>query len=153
MVDRVDDATAEWAPVPARFEAGSPNLAGAVGFAAALDWLSAIGMGKVNSHISALTPKAVDALDSIPGVKLLPGAGVERSAIISFVLEGVHPHDIAQVAGEHGVALRAGHHCCQPLLRHLGLTATARVSIGIYNDDADIVALVDAIQEAKRLFS
>jgi cysteine desulfurase/selenocysteine lyase len=89
----------------------------------------------------------------VPGLQLLPGAGAERSAIVSFVLEGIHPHDIAQVAGERGVALRAGHHCCQPLLHHLGLTATARASLGIYNDDADIAALVDAIQEAKRLFS
>ncbi|MGB5278272.1 MAG: SufS family cysteine desulfurase [Gammaproteobacteria bacterium] len=153
MVDRVDDATAQWAPVPARFEAGSPNLLGAVGFAAAVDWLSAIGMDKVNTRVSALTRKAVDVLASVPGLQLLPGAGAERSAIVSFVLEGIHPHDIAQVAGERGVALRAGHHCCQPLLHHLGLTATARASLGIYNDDADIAALVDAIQEAKRLFS
>lgn len=151
MVDRVDDETAQWAPVPARFEAGSPNLAGAVGFAAALDWLSAIGMGKVHYHVSALTRKAVAALASVPGLQLLPDASAERSAIISFVLEGIHSHDIAQVAGEHGVALRAGHHCCQPLLRQLGLVATARASIGIYNDEADIAALVDAIQEAKRL--
>ena len=95
----------------------------------------------------------VDALAAIPGLRLVPGPEVERSAIVSFVLDGVHPHDIAQVAGEQGVALRAGHHCCQPLLHHLGLTATARASFGIYNEAADIAALVDAIENANRLFS
>lgn len=152
MVDRVDDKTALWASIPARFEAGSPNLAGAVGFAAALDWLSAIGMDRVNAHVSALTQQAIDALSAIPGLRLVPGPEVERSAIVSFVLDGVHPHDIAQVAGEKGVALRAGHHCCQPLLQRLGLTATARASFGIYNEAADIASLVDAIGEANRLF-
>jgi cysteine desulfurase/selenocysteine lyase len=148
MVDRVEEHSAQWTQVPDRFEAGSPNLAGAVGLAAAIDWLSAIGMQRVQAHGTELAQHTRAALAEIPGLRLVPTPGKARSAIVSFVVDGVHPHDIAQIAGERGVAVRAGHHCCQPLMRHLGLAATARASFGVYNGPEDVAALVDAVREA-----
>jgi cysteine desulfurase/selenocysteine lyase len=139
--------------VPARFEAGSPNLADAVGFAAAADYLDGLGRQRVRAHLATLTAVAAEALAELPGLRLLPPTGAPRSAILSFTLDGVHPHDLAQVAGEQGVAIRAGHHCAQPLLRSLGLAATARASFGIYNDMDDVDALVRAVDGARRLFA
>jgi cysteine desulfurase/selenocysteine lyase len=152
MVDLVADDGAAWAPVPARFEAGSPNLAGAVGFGAAVDWLSAIGMSKAQVQVVALARRAAAALTEIPGLRLIPAVDSTGSSIVSFDVEGVHPHDVAQVAGERGVALRAGHHCCQPLMRHLGLTATVRASFALYNGPEDVTALVQAVDAAVHLF-
>jgi len=152
MVDRVDDERADWADIPARLEAGSPNLAGALGFGAAADWLSRIGLERIHAHVTDLVRRATADLAETPGLRLIPGAETARSSIVSFDVQGVHPHDIAQVAGERGVALRAGHHCCQPLMQHLGLPATVRASFGVYNGPDDLAALVDAVQAALRLF-
>jgi cysteine desulfurase/selenocysteine lyase len=146
-------AAASWAKSPERFEAGSPNLAGAAGFAAAVEYLTGLGMDAIHAHVSRLTRQAVAALAEVPGLRLIPERSVERSAIVSFVIDGVHPHDLAQVAGEQGVALRAGHHCCQPLMRHLGVAATTRASVAVYNSAADIDALLRAIDAARRLFA
>jgi cysteine desulfurase/selenocysteine lyase len=153
MVDQVTMAAASWAKSPERFEAGSPNLAGAAGFAAAVEYLTGLGMDAIHVHVSRLTRQAVAALAEVPGLRLIPERSVERSAIVSFVIDGVHPHDLAQVAGEQGVALRAGHHCCQPLMRHLGVAATTRASVAVYNSAADIDALLRAIDTARRLFA
>ena len=155
MVDEVGEGTTDsaWTRVPARFEAGSPNLAGAVAFAAAADYLDGLERGRVQAHLAMLTAAAADALAGLPGLRLLPAAGVPRSAILSFTLDAVHPHDLAQVAGEQGVAIRAGHHCAQPLMRSLGLVATARASFGVYNDLDDVEALVRAVDSARRLFA
>jgi cysteine desulfurase/selenocysteine lyase len=153
MVDQVTMAAASWAKSPERFEAGSPNLAGAAGFAAAVEYLTGLGMDAIHAHVSRLTRQAVAALAEVPGLRLIPERSVERSAIVSFVIDGVHPHDLAQVAGEQGVALRAGHHCCQPLMRHLGVAATTRASVAVYNSAADIEALLRAIDTARRLFA
>jgi len=154
MVDEVGEGVARsrWAGTPARFEAGSPNLAGAVAFAAAADYLQGLDLNRVRTHLRSLTAAATEALAQLPGLRVLPPTGVPRSAILSFTLDGVHPHDLAQVAGEQGVAIRAGHHCAQPLMRSLGLVATARASFGIYNDTDDVVALVRAVDSARRLF-
>lgn len=152
MVDLVADGRAVWAPVPARFEAGSPNLAGAVGFGAAADWLSAVGMSNARRHVVDLARKAAAALRSIRGLRLIPTNGASRSSIVSFDVKGAHPHDVAQVAAERGVAVRAGHHCCQPLMQHLGLAATVRASFALYNGPEDVTALVSAVDEAVRLF-
>lgn len=155
MVDEVGEGTAEnsWSQVPARFEAGSPNLPGALGFAAAADYLEHLGLARVQAHVASLTNLAAAALADLPGVRLWPQAGVQRSGILSFTLDDVHPHDLAQVAGEQGVAIRAGHHCAQPLMRRLGLTATARASFGVYNDLDDVNALVRAVDSARRLLA
>jgi cysteine desulfurase/selenocysteine lyase len=151
MVDLVRDDDALWAPVPERFEAGSPNLVAAVGFAAAADYLTDLGMARIAAHVGALARRAVDALAELPGLRLLPGPATPRTSIVSFDIDGVHPHDIAQIAAEQGVALRAGHHCCQPLMRHLGLAATARASFAPYNDADDVDALVGALQQVIRV--
>lgn len=151
----VDQATLEqplWAGLPAKLEAGSPNLVGAVGLAAAARYLDDIGRDPIAQHVTSLTRAARSALSSLEGVKLY---GVESAAghgIVSFAIQGVHPHDIGHVAGESGVAIRAGHHCCQPLMRALGVDATARVSLALYNDSSDIDALVAAAQSAIELF-
>ncbi len=152
MVDEVTLETASWAACPQRFEAGTPNLAGAAGFAAAVEYLNQLGMEVIHAHLSALTERAIEALAQVPGLRLIPERTVERAAIVSFVVDGVHPHDLAQIAGEQGVAVRAGHHCCQPLMQHLGVAATTRASVAVYNDEADIEALLRAIDQAQRLF-
>jgi cysteine desulfurase/selenocysteine lyase len=152
MVDLVRDDDALWASIPQRFEAGSPNLLGAAGFAAAARYIDGVGRAAIADHLSELTDSAASALGSIQGVRVLPeGAQVERGPILSFTIDGIHPHDIAQVAAEHGVALRAGHHCCQPLMQHLGVDATARASFALYNTAADVDALAEAIDGVIRV--
>lgn len=153
MVDTVGEGVAEsqWAEGPARFEAGSPNLPGAAGFAAAAAFLDRLDRKRIRAHLAHLTRTAADALTDIHGLRLL--SPPTASSILSFTLDGVHPHDLAQVAGDHGVAIRAGHHCAQPLLRSLGLSATARASLAVYNDSDDVEALVRALESARRLFA
>lgn len=155
MVDQAGEGNADssWSEVPARFEAGSPNLADALGFAAAADYLDGLGRERVHTHLAALSEVAAEALSAVPGLQLLQAPGGRHSGILSFTVDGVHPHDLAQVAGEQGVAIRAGHHCAQPLLRSLGLAATARASFGIYNDLDDVRALLKAIDVARRMFA
>ncbi|MCB1753998.1 MAG: cysteine desulfurase [Gammaproteobacteria bacterium] len=152
MVDYVADArgVSSWADIPARFEAGSPDLAGAAGFAAAADYLDGLGRSRVREHLERLTRIAGQALSALPGVRLL---ATEGTALISFTVDGVHPHDLAQFAGEQGVAIRAGHHCAQPLMRSLDLVASARASFAVYNDEDDVQALVNAVSQAQRVFS
>ena len=153
MVDHVAPDTATWTVCPDRFEAGSPNLSGAIGFAAAAGYLSRIGMDAIAAHETALTQQAVSQLARLPRVSLLPPGAATRASIISIDIEGIHPHDVAQLAGERGVALRAGHHCCQPLMQHLGLPATTRASFGIYNQPEDVDALISAVEAVCRMFA
>ena len=155
MVDQVGEAAAasQWADIPARFEAGSPDMPGAVAFAAAADSLANLGYEKVRSHVAARTNLAAEGLMRIPGIDLLPHPELPHSGIVSFTHRELHPHDMAQVAGELDVAIRAGHHCAQPLLNRLGHTATARASFSVYNDSADVEALTEAILTAHRMFS
>lgn len=153
MVDRVGDDKSTWVSGPSRFEAGSPNLAGAVGLAGAVRYIQEIGLEVIFEHSKQLVAYAMEHLCRLRDIQLFgPGWGSQRTGILSFVVRDVHPHDIAQVAAEHGVAIRAGHHCCQPLMRHLGVVATARVSFGPYNQPEDIDALIGAIDEAHRIF-
>jgi cysteine desulfurase/selenocysteine lyase len=154
MVDIVGEGNTEscWADIPARFEAGSPDMPGAVGFATAADYVISLGRESVREHIASLTRLAAERLMTIPNISLLPHAELPRCGIVSFIHRDLHPHDIAHVAGEAGVAIRAGHHCAQPLLSHLGLAATARASFSVYNDDSDIEALVDAVLNAQKVF-
>lgn len=154
MVDRVGEASVEsqWADIPSRLEGGSQDMPGAVGFAAAADYLVNLGRERVRHHIARLTQLAAERLQALPGISLLPHAECPSSGIISFTHREMHPHDIAQIAGESGVAIRAGHHCAQPLLQHLGLSATARASFSVYNEEADVEALVDAIRLAHKVF-
>jgi cysteine desulfurase / selenocysteine lyase len=137
---------------PARFEAGTPDIAAVIGLGRALEYIEGLGRDAVLEHEEALTGYGVDRLSDMPGVRLV-GAGQRRLAILSFEVEGVHPHDLATVLDRHGVAVRAGHHCAQPLMDKLGLAATTRASLGVYNDDKDIDALTDAIRDAQRMFA
>jgi cysteine desulfurase / selenocysteine lyase len=136
---------------PSRFEAGTPDISGAIGLARALDYIEALGRDAIAAHEAELTGYGVDRLSRMKGVRLV-GAGQRRFAIFSFDVEGVHPHDLAQVLDQHGVAVRAGHHCAQPLLEKLGLAATTRASLGVYNDESDIDALARAIERAQAMF-
>ncbi len=151
MIDRVTFAETTFAPPPARFEAGTPAIVEAIALGAAVDYVSAIGLDAIHAHETALVAQCRDALRAMNSVTLF---GPEDSAgIVSFALEGVHPHDLGTILDEEGVAIRAGHHCAQPLMDHLGVPATARASFGIYNDEDDVAALVRGIERTKRIFS
>lgn len=150
MIDRVTFAATSWAPPPQRFEAGTPNIVGALGLHAAIDYVDAIGLDAIEAHEKALVAKARDALSAINSVRLFGPA--DSAGIVSFAIEGVHPHDIGTILDEEGVAIRAGHHCAQPLMDHLDLPATARASFGIYNDEDDVAALARGIERVTRIF-
>lgn len=153
MVDWVGDRTSQWSDLPHRLEAGSPNLTGAAGLAAAIDFLAPYPLAELHAHVQQLAREAYRALNDIPGVTLYtPDVNQVDSGILAFNVADVHPHDLGQVAGELGVAMRAGHHCCQPLMHHLGVPATARVSFAPYNTSADVEALIRAVHEAMALF-
>lgn len=152
MVDQVDEQWSSWAPAPARLEAGSPNLAGALGLAVAAGYLDALDRTRIREHLRRLATDTHAVLREQPGVRLYATPAAElQTGIVAFEVEGIHPHDVAQVAGEHGVALRAGHHCCQPLMHALGVPALVRASFGIYNDRSDVDALAAAVKAAQRL--
>jgi cysteine desulfurase/selenocysteine lyase len=151
MIDRVSFERTTFAPPPARFEAGTPAIIEAIGLGAAIDFVEEIGIATIHAHEAALVARARDALRSINAVTLF---GPEDSAgIVSFALEGVHPHDLGTILDEENVAIRAGHHCAQPLMEHLGVAATARASFGIYNDESDIDALLRGIERTRRIFA
>ena len=150
MIDRVSFARTTFAPPPARFEAGTPHIVGALGLHAAIDYVEAIGLDAIHAHETALVRAAREALGGLNSVRLF---GREDSAgIISFAIEGVHPHDIGTILDEEQVAIRAGHHCAQPLMEHLGVPATARASFGVYNGEQDVAALVRGIERVTRIF-
>ena len=150
MIDRVTFARTTYAPPPGRFEAGTPHIVGALGLAAAIDYVEAIGLDRIHTHETALVKLTRDALSQINSVTLY---GPEDSAgIVSFGIEGVHPHDIGTILDEAKVAVRAGHHCAQPLMEALGVDATARASFGVYNNAADVDALVRGIERVTRIF-
>ena len=152
MVDQVQAETSTWSEIPARFEAGSPNLAGALGFAVAAAYIEGIGRHPIARREQELAVTAFEALSEIDGIIIYgPDNSPVRSGILSFNIDGIHPHDIAQIAGEHGVAIRAGHHCCQPLMQHLNTSSTARASFSFYNNKDDIAALVMAIHESIKI--
>jgi len=151
MIDRVTFAQSTWAPPPQRFEAGTPAIAEAIGFAAAARFVQAHGLAAIHAHETALVAQARGLLGRINAVRLL---GPEASAgIVSFTIEGVHPHDLGTILDEENVAIRAGHHCAQPLMAAMGLPATARASFGLYNDETDIAALVRGIERTLRIFA
>jgi len=150
MIDRVTFEKTTYLPAPSRFEAGTPHITGAIGFHAAIDWTRNIGLDALHAHESALVSEARAALRTVPGITLF---GPEDSAgIVSFALDGVHPHDIGTILDDAGVAVRAGHHCAQPLMDYLGVPATARASFAAHSDAGDIEALVEGIYKVKRIF-
>jgi cysteine desulfurase/selenocysteine lyase len=139
--------------LPHKFEAGTPAIAEAVGFGAAVDYLTKVGMEAVAAHEQELVAYALERLEEIPGVKVLGPAAEEKGGVAAFTLEGVHPHDIAQILDRYGVAVRAGHHCAQPLHEKFGINATARASFYIYSLKNEIDKMVDGIYEVKKIFN
>ena len=152
MISRVDPDTSTWNDLPWKFEAGTSQIAEAVGLAAAVDYLTAIGMDTVRAHEQDLTAYALERLPEVEGIGLLGPPAERRGGAISFTLEGVHPHDVAELCGRAGVCVRAGHHCAQPLMRKFGVPATARASFHVYNSREDVDRLVDALAEARKVF-
>ena len=151
MIGEVTLDQTTYAPAPTRFEAGTPHITGVVGLSAAIDYVQAIGLEAIHAHECALVAKARTVLQSLNSVRVF---GPEDSAgILSFEVEGVHPHDVGTILDETGVAIRAGHHCAQPLMRHLGVEATARASFGIYSDESDVDALVKGIERVRKIFA
>jgi len=150
MIDRVSFERSTYAPPPARFEAGTPHIVGALGMAAAIDYVDGIGLDAIHAHEAALVARARDALGRLKSVRLLGPA--DSAGIVSFAVEGVHPHDVGTILDESRVAIRAGHHCAQPLMEVLGVEATARASFGVYNGPADVDALVRGLDRVKRIF-
>jgi cysteine desulfurase/selenocysteine lyase len=154
MVDSINECNSVWMPYPAKFEAGSQNLAGALGFAAAINWLHENDMAVMHKHVMGLTQYALDSLSKLNSIEIYgPRNAQQRAGIVSFNLKDVHPHDVGQIAGELGVAIRAGHHCCQPLMQYIGVAATARASFAPYNSYSDIDVLIEAINEAHSKFA
>jgi len=151
MIDKVTFEETTFLDPPARFEAGTPHIVGAVGLHAAVNWVEQLSLDAIHAHECALVAECRDALRSIDGVTLY---GPDDSAgIVSFNVDGVHPHDTATILDDAGVAVRAGHHCAQPLMRVLGVDATARASFAAHSDSSDIAALVRGIEQVKRIFS
>ena len=153
MIASVDFQSATWNELPAKFEAGTPPIAEAVGLAAAVEYLTGLGMDSVRAHERELTAYMLERLVQLPGVRPVgPLEADRRGGLVSFIVEGMHPHDVAELVSRSGVCIRAGHHCAQPLMRCLGVGATARASVGVYNERADIDALVDALAAGRRVF-
>jgi len=154
MIETVTMTSATWAPAPRRFEAGVPNMAQAVGLGAALDYLMSIGMHEVHSHEVALTKYLIDKLQQISDLKIVGPTSIDsRGGAVSFTVGEIHPHDLGQYVDSQGVAVRTGHHCAWPLTRKLGVPATTRASLYLYNEESDCDALFDAILGAQKYFA
>jgi cysteine desulfurase/selenocysteine lyase len=153
MIRKVTKEATTYAEPPARFEAGTPAISQAIGMAAALRWLDGIGMDAVLAHERELASYAFEALAEVPGLRIYgPSTSAERVGPVSFELDGVHAHDVSEILDRHGVAVRAGHHCAQPLMDRLGVAATARASFGVYSTNEEIDRLVTGLHDARRVF-
>jgi cysteine desulfurase/selenocysteine lyase len=150
MIRSVTFEESTWSDLPAKFEAGTPHIAGAIGLHAAIDYVEGVGIDAVARHEEALLDHATRAVSAIEGVRLLGTAPV-RAGVLSFVMTGIHPHDLGTVLDREGVAIRTGHHCAQPVMDRFGVPATARASVAMYNTSDDIDALVAAIGRARAL--
>jgi len=151
MISSVTFAESTWAGLPAKFEAGTPHIAGVVGLGAAIDWVSAVGLDVVAAHERDLLEHASAEISEVPGVRLV-GTPRERASILSFALDGIHPHDVGQVLDAEGVAIRAGHHCAQPVMARFGVAATARASFAVYNTRDEVAALVRGLHRVRQVF-
>ncbi|HEU4736635.1 MAG TPA: cysteine desulfurase [Solirubrobacterales bacterium] len=153
MIRKVTRKGTTYADPPARFEAGTPAIAQAIGMASALRWLDGVGMDAVLEHEREITDYALDRVVEVPGLRVFgPPRGAERVGPVSFELEGVHAHDVSEILDRHGVAVRAGHHCAQPLMERLGIAATARASFGVYTTPEEIDRLVEGLHDARKVF-
>ncbi len=151
MIRLVTFEKTEYADLPNKFEAGTPNIAGVIGLGAALDWLNAIGLNAVGAHEHELLTYATARLSEIPGLSLM-GTARDKAAVAAFTMKGIHPHDIGTILDREGVAIRAGHHCAQPVMQRYGVPATARASFAVYNSRDEVDALIKALWKVKELF-
>jgi cysteine desulfurase / selenocysteine lyase len=151
MISSVTFERTTWNVLPYKFEAGTPNIAGAIGFGAAIDYLSAIGIDNVTAHEEDLLGYATRQLAAIPGLNVI-GTAREKIGVLSFTLDGIHPHDVGTVLDQEGIAIRTGHHCAQPVMEFFGIPATARASLALYNTRGEIDALAEGIQKVQRMF-
>jgi cysteine desulfurase/selenocysteine lyase len=153
MIRTVAANESTWTELPGKFEAGTSQIAEAIGLGVAVDWLRALGAEQVRSHEQAVTGEALERLSSeVPGLVVHgPLAAADRGALVSFALDGAHPHDIGEILGREGVCVRAGHHCAQPLMRKLGVGATARASFAVHNTSTDVQRLIDGLHEVRRV--
>ena len=152
MIEFVGDEQSTWNVLPYKFEAGTPNVGDAVGLAAAVTYLDGMGMDRVAAHERELLTLAYESVASIDGARIYGPPPSTRSGSLTFTMAGIHPHDLATVLDEEGVCVRAGHHCAQPLVRRLDVPATARASFAVYNDSADVAALIVGLNKARALF-
>jgi cysteine desulfurase/selenocysteine lyase len=152
MISSVTFEKTTYNVVPYKFEAGTPDIAGAIGLGAALEYVSKLGMDKIEAHEHDLLTYATEQVGALPGVRLI-GTARERAGVLSFVMEGVHPHDLGTILDRDGIAIRTGHHCAQPVMDRFGIAATARASFAVYNTRQDVDALVDGIHRALEVFA
>jgi cysteine desulfurase/selenocysteine lyase len=153
MIELVTMSSSTYAPVPHKFEAGTPPIAQAVGLGAAVDYLTELGMDNVAAHEHAITAYALDRLQEVEGLRVIgPRTADDRGAAISFALDGIHPHDVGQVLDELGIAVRVGHHCARPVCQRYGVPATTRASFYVYSTPAEVDALVAGLEHVKRFF-
>jgi cysteine desulfurase/selenocysteine lyase len=153
MISRVRLEDTSWGEVPAKFEAGTQAIAEAVGFGAAVDYISEVGLDAIEQHEHELAAYALERLGELPWVKTYGPAADRRAGIISFNVDGIHPHDVAQILDGEGVAIRAGHHCCQPLMSKLGVAATNRASFYLYTVREEVDRLVDGLHKVRKILS
>jgi len=151
MIHTVSFEDSTYAPTPQKFEAGTPNIAGVAAMAAAISYGQDVGLERIAAHEDALVRHATEALAQIPGLRFI-GLAKNRAGIVSFVMDGIHPHDLGTILDMEGIAIRAGHHCAMPLMTRFGLPGTARASFALYNSHADVDALVAGLHKARRLF-
>jgi cysteine desulfurase/selenocysteine lyase len=151
MILTVTFEKTQYKKAPGRFEAGTPNIGGVIGFGAALDYIASVGSTRIAAHETELLAYGTRVLSAIPGVRLI-GTASHKAAVLSFVMEGAHPHDIGTILDKQGVAIRAGHHCAQPVMDRLGISATARASLGMYNTKEELDALCKAVWKVKEIF-
>ncbi|MBV2181733.1 MAG: cysteine desulfurase [Castellaniella sp.] len=151
MIRTVSFDGSTWAEGPQRFEAGTPNIAGSIVLGAAIDYVRGIGLDRIAAHESALLAEATAAMQALPGVRLI-GTAPHKAGILSFLVDGIHPHDLGTILDTEGVAIRAGHHCAMPLMTRFGIPGTARASFALYNDLRDVEALVAGVRKAQKLF-
>ncbi|MGE0706262.1 MAG: aminotransferase class V-fold PLP-dependent enzyme, partial [Vicinamibacterales bacterium] len=152
MISSVTFEQTRYNEVPYKFEAGTPNIADAIALGTALDYVTSIGLDRIAAHEHDLLVYGTAALSRIPGLRLT-GTARDKAGVLAFVMEGVHPHDIGTIVDREGVAIRTGHHCCQPLMDRLGVPATARASLALYNTREEIDALVAAIEKVREVFA
>jgi cysteine desulfurase/selenocysteine lyase len=151
MILSVSFSGSQWNEVPFKFEAGTPDIAGAIGFAAALEWVDSVGLGAIAAHEADLLAYATARVRELPHVRLI-GTAPQKVGVLSFVFDDVHPHDVGTILDQHGVAVRTGHHCAQPVMERFGVPATVRASFAAYNTHAEVDALIDGLRGVREMF-